>query len=284
VRIGIIGYGVVGKALSRFLSRSCTVSVYDKFIDGYNDASHKANVFHSDLVFIAVPTPTAEDGHCDTTAVEDALSWVGSPICLKSTVIPGTVERLTAATSKQIAFSPEYMGESPTHPWPETDSCGFLIVGGSPLVSRLVVQAYQLCNPGLACYETDARTAELCKYMENCFLATKVAFVNQFHDMAELFGVSFDELRKLWLLDRRIGESHTTVTKERGFGGRCLPKDMFAIVAATRTRGGAPLLECILQYNSRITSREVEQQYTEAGAATCELTQGASKSISERMR
>jgi UDPglucose 6-dehydrogenase len=88
--------------------------------------------------------------------------------------------------------------------------------------------------------------------MENCFLATKVAFVNQFFDLASFFDVDWEDLRGLWLADPRIGESHTKVTAERGFGGRCFPKDMAAIIAATAPFGGARLLESVLAFNQSV--------------------------------
>jgi UDPglucose 6-dehydrogenase len=94
--------------------------------------------------------------------------------------------------------------------------------------------------------------AELCKYMENCFLATKVAFVNQFYDIAQAFDVDFSELRELWLVDPRVGSSHSSITTERGFRGRCLPKDVSALVAAMKATGGAPLLEAVLDYNKHV--------------------------------
>ena len=105
---------------------------------------------------------------------------------------------------------------------------------------------------------TDAKTAELCKYMENAFLATKVAFVNQFYDLAEAWGVDYTELRELWLEDERIGRSHTLVTEERGYRGRCLPKDMAAIIQAARQVGGAPLLEAVDRYNDEVCRRADE--------------------------
>jgi hypothetical protein len=56
--------------------------------------------------------------------------------------------------------------------WPEVESCGFLIVGSPAEVSQMLSKNIQTLHPGRACYETDARTAELCKYMENCFLVS----------------------------------------------------------------------------------------------------------------
>jgi hypothetical protein len=102
------------------------------------------------------------------------------------------------------------------------------------------------------------KTAELCKYMENTFLATKVAFVNQFYDLAQVYGVNYNELRELWLADERIGRSHTIVTEERGYRGRCLPKDIAAIIQAAKPFGGAPLLEAIDRYNDEVCRRADE--------------------------
>jgi UDPglucose 6-dehydrogenase len=245
----------VGKALAGFFRRAHDVFVYDKFVKEHAKPEDRANINSCDLVFLSVPTPMAADGSCDTSAVEDAISWIETPICIKSTVVPGTTERLVAETGRKIVCSPEYIGESATHPWTTVVSCDFLIVGGRRDVAEMVGQAHLACSPTLDCVYTDSRTAELCKYMENCYLATKVTFVNQFYDIAEAIGVDFEEVRKLWLLDSRIGSSHTTVTPERGFGGKCLPKDMSALIALMSTRGGAPVLEAVMRYNSRLAQK-----------------------------
>lgn len=254
MRVGVVGYGYVGKALTRFFRRAHSVFTYDKNLDGHCSSRNKEDIAACDVVFVAVPTPITDDGRCDTSAVEEVVGWVEAPLCIKSTVIPGTVDRLAAVGGREIVFSPEYLGESLGHPWSEPDSCGFVIVGGTGKTVTLVTNAYLSCAPQLTFHYADARTAELCKYMENCFLATKVSFVNQFYEIAKVFGVSFEELRGLWLLDTRIGESHTRVEGERGFGGRCLPKDMTAIVASLSDHGGAPLLEAVLRYNSQLRS------------------------------
>lgn len=253
MRLGIVGHGVVGSAMARFLSRrpEHEVVIFDKFLPPFDSPALKEAINTCELVFLCVPTPLAPDGlSCEISAVEESVGWITAPMCIRSTVIPGTVDRLSAATGKRIAFSPEYVGERPGHLWREEGECGFLIVGGPRDLCELVAAAYSAClPPGTKYYCTTARAAELCKYMENCFLAAKVAFVNQFYDIAQAFGVGFEELRELWLADTRVGSSHTVVTQERGFRGRCLPKDLSALVSAMRPLGGAPLLEAILSYN-----------------------------------
>lgn len=259
MNIGIIGYGVVGRALAKVFGYEAgnpQVRIYDKLLKGLNSPRQRAAIQTCDIVLVAVPTPEGPDGSCDVTAVEEVVSWVTAPMCLKSTVPPGTVDRLVAATGKRISFSPEYVGETRWHPWKGIDSHGFVIVGGEKSLCDLVVRAYQEhLGPLVRYYMTDAKTAELCKYMENSFLATKVAFVNQFCDLAQTYGVNYNELREVWLADERIGRSHTIVTDERGYRGRCLPKDIAAIIQAAKPLGGAPLLEAVDRYNDEVCRR-----------------------------
>ncbi len=255
MRIGIAGYGIVGKALGRFFRRSplCEISIYDKLLDDYNTDGRLDALNHSDIVFIAVPTPNIAGVGCNITIVSDLIDRITAPICIKSTIPPGTTDGLIQRTHKSIAVSPEYIGESPGHPWVEIDDCGFAVVGGDQRACDLVVRTYELASASqVNVVRTSATTAELLKYMENCFLATKVAFVNQFYDLAASTGVDYAELRRLFLLDRRVGSSHTDVTSERGFSGKCLPKDLQAITVWAHQRSGAPLLEAIARYNELI--------------------------------
>jgi UDPglucose 6-dehydrogenase len=256
MKIGVVGHGTVGSALARFFKRSGRhdVAVYDAFREPYASEECLAAVNAGDIAFIAVPTPfDARTGACDLSAVRDVVGSLNVPLCIKSTVPPGTTDALVRDTGKQIAFSPEYLGESDGHPWREADDCGFLVVGGERSVRALVRAAYASSSASELRYvETDARTAELAKYMENSFLATKVAFMNQFADLAAQSGTDFDEVRSIFLLDPRVGESHTRVTPERGFGGRCLPKDLNALVSWSGGPSRAPLIQAVLDYNTSI--------------------------------
>lgn len=261
MRIGIVGYGVVGKALEALLRQGAhEVVIYDAFLEPFNGPGRRGEINACDLVFVAVPTPEGADGQCDVSSVEEVVSWVKAPTCIKSTIPPGTVNRLAAQYNSRLCFSPEYVGETRWHPWKDIENHGFLIVGGDRLTYDLVVAAYQAAlGPLPRYYVTDGTTAELCKYMENTFLATKVAFANQFFDLAEAYGVNFNELRELWLADARIGRSHTIVTAERGYRGRCLPKDMAAIISEARRFGGALLLEAVDRFNDEVCRRADEK-------------------------
>ncbi len=256
MKIGLVGFGVVGHALAQLFGGEPQLAIYDKFRHGYNTAAHQNAINQRDLVFVAVPTPQASDGSADISQVEEVVSWVEAPLCIKSTVPPGTTDMLAHKFGKTVCFSPEYVGETPWHPMKSVQSHGFVIVGGPRAAAQHVLRAYQeRLGPEPRFWLTQAKTAEMAKYMENCFLATKVAFANQFYDLATALGIDFHELRELWLQDARIGRTHTVVTADRGFGGRCLPKDLAAMVALARRLGGAPLLEAVQDYNRELRAR-----------------------------
>ena len=74
----------------------------------------------------------------------------------------------------------------------------------------------------------DVEELIMTKYAINAFLATKVAWFNQLYDLCDELGLDFESIRQHIIGDPRIGDSHTQVTKERGFGGACFPKDLKA--------------------------------------------------------
>ena len=116
-----------GTALHRLLRRSSAniVVLYDKFLTEHSGAASFERLRRSDLVFVTVPTPYDESREaCDLRSVRDVVDRLDVPICIKSTVPPGTIAALIAETGKTIAYSPEYIGERPGHQWPEADSAG----------------------------------------------------------------------------------------------------------------------------------------------------------------
>lgn len=245
----IVGYGAVGRGLHTIFPGAV---VHDEPAN----VGSRAKVNRCKVAFVAVPTHAAPDGSCDTSIVDDVLSWLESDlIVLRSTVPPGTTDRLKTTTGKHIVFQPEYgPGETPDHHFSDTRRVGWVILGGDRGDTIVVADLYKRAfNADLIIQQTDAWTAELVKYMENCFLALKVTFCNEFYDLAARLGIDYNELRELWLLDPRMGRSHTFVLPDdRGFGGKCLPKDVSAIVEFARAVGYEPvLLHAMQEANAR---------------------------------
>lgn len=237
----IIGQGIVGTNLANELNR-LNPDVYDKY-KGADDRN--LNSYH--VAFICVDTPHTDSNPCDISEVRNAIVENDADIyVIKSTVLPGTVDTLRAETGKRIVFSPEYYGA--------TQHCNnfefnFTILGGEKEDCLEVIQLLQRNYDGRHSFRiTDARTAELAKYMENCWLATKVSFCNQFFDIANAANVNYEELRELFILDPRVNPSHTFVYNDHPYWkSHCLDKDVRAVAETY----DAPLLKDIIRFNEK---------------------------------
>ena len=257
-QIALYGFGYVGKALHNFFKDHYDVIIYDPMYPEYSDKKRLEGIGYA---VICVPTPMSKDGSCDTSIVEDILRTTNhSSYLIKSTIVPGTTQKLIKTTKKKIVFSPEYIGEGkyeipfwldlphPTNMKLHT----FHIFGGDKKNTSEWVNIWQKIAGWTARYmQTDSTTAELVKYIENSFGAVKVTFCNEFYEIAKTFGVNYDELKELWLLDGRVGRSWTMVFPDnRGFGGKCLPKDVNGIVKHSEKNGYKPtLLKQVLKTN-----------------------------------
>jgi UDPglucose 6-dehydrogenase len=260
LKVGIIGHGYVGRGMERLFSGAYEVAVFDT-VTRPDDTILSG----SELIVICVPTPANAKGGCDLTMVQDAARRAtslcpGTLVCVKSAVPPGTIDDLNRQyTGGLFHVSPEYLGEGPNFvpPWEYPDSNDvrshdFVIVGG-PRATE-VLDFFQRVMATTARYVAcSAVEAELTKRVENAFLATKVTFCNEMARIAESYGVNWHTLRELWLLDSRVGRSHTAVFAGRpGFGGKCLPKDLAALIVEAEAVGYDPsLLKAVRSANDR---------------------------------
>ena len=232
---GIIGVGHVGGSMAELFKDAI-------LYDPNKNLGTKGEINTCDISFICVPTPQAEDGSCDTSIVEEVLQWVKTPvIVIRSTVPVGFTETWNRKLpmSQHLVFQPEYYGETVAHPFADPHNRPWITLGGTRWGCTQAAKAYkEVFTSELIINIVDSQIAEMAKYMENAFYATKVTFCNQFYQLAETFGVDYDKLRETWLLDPRISRDHTFVyDNNRGYGGSCLPKDMSAIVYQGKQAG-----------------------------------------------
>lgn len=237
-------------------------------IIGYKSEREKSLIVQSseevnqcDLAIICVPTPSMEDGSCDTSTVVETLEWVETPLVLiKSTMPPKDLEDL-AATYKNIAFSPEYIGEGkyfvPFWRYPHPTNMkyhDFMIIGGPREITSKILDFFiPVLGPSCRFMQTDIKTAAMVKYMENAWGATKVTFCNEWSRIAEALGVDYKELRELFLLDGRTERIHTAVFPDKpGYSGKCFPKDIKAAIKFSKEAGYNPdLIEEVDKSNDR---------------------------------
>ena len=256
-KIGIVGNGFVGGAVkfgfSAQVGCDAEVRVYDK---NPNKSTHtlEETVNESDFVFLSVPTPANRDGSINTDVLDSALNDIDvvsereNIILIRSTVIPGTTWTLqNHYEDLNLLFNPEFLTERSAN-FDFINQSRFIIgseeskkgKSNSEQFVKLIEDRFGNC---VAVLETNYETAEMIKYMSNCFFATKVSFMNEMHQIAKKTNVDWDDAVSGFVSDGRIGHSHLGVPGhdgKYGFGGSCFPKDIQAMIDFAETIGIEP--------------------------------------------
>lgn len=281
-KVAIIGYGYVGKAVHKIFPDAL---IYDyKFEKGIDndpvDGSPYSNQFtinsQCELAIVCVPTPMCdkapedlknEFAKVDISIVEDTINWLETNLILiKSTIPPQTTDYLVKKYNKKICFSPEYIGEGKYQitSWRYLDAKDprlhdFLIIGGESQTAEAITNIFvQKLGPEKFYYLCSAIEAELIKYMENSWGAMKVIFAQEFYELCQKLGVSWIKVREGWALDNRVERMHTAVfVDNRGFGGKCYPKDLNGIVVIADELGvDLSLVKATLRKNRALRPNE----------------------------
>ena len=241
-KVGIIGHGFVGEAQSFAFSPVADVYVYD--VNPLRANATLDQVYECDFVFIAVPTPMYENGLQDDSYVQKLFSELrpGPIYIIKSTVVPGTTAKLEDRyPNLDIVFSPEFLTERTAKLDILTQAR--IIFGGSFQLTLKVEKLYVTRFKNRHFIHTDATTAELIKYMNNSFFATKVSMMNEYKRLSDKIGADWEDALHGFASDGRVGDSHLDVPGpdgKLGYGGVCFPKDVRAICSLARSVG-APL-------------------------------------------
>jgi len=246
-RIGIVGRGFVGSAVQFGFSPNVgcdyEVRVYDIDI---NKSTHtlEETINKSDYIFLSVPTPSNPDGSINIDVLDDALNNINEVatnpgvILIRSTVIPGTTRNLqTKYSNLNLLFNPEFLTERSAK-FDFINQARFII--GSSDVTMGKVNSENLADlfrerfgESISILETNYETAEMIKYMNNCFFSTKISFMNEMYQIAEKSNVNWEQAISGFVTDGRIGHSHLNVPGHDGkfgFGGSCFPKDTRAMI------------------------------------------------------
>jgi len=249
-RIGIIGKGFVGSAVAHGFSDQTAYSTEIRIFDKNPDRSEnnlEDTVNQSDFIFLSVPTPASSTGQIDLSIVEEALTDINeinknesNIVLLRSTVVPGTSLMLQKKFPKlRIVFNPEFLTERSA--LFDFINQSRVILGGNPKFTQKVKNLYKhRFGDYLPVIETNYETAELIKYMNNLFFATKVSFLNEMRLVADKTNVDWDLAIQGFVMDGRIGHSHLSVPGpdgKFGFGGSCFPKDIQAMISFGESLG-----------------------------------------------
>ncbi len=234
--VGIIGNGFVGEAQAFAFSPTSFVKIYD--IDKNKSTHSLDEVNKCDFIFVCVPTPMYENGSQDTSYIQKVFdkAVVGPVYIIKSTILPGTTKNLAKKNKKlKIVFSPEFLTERNAKLDMMTQSR--VIIGGDPILTRKVRRLFEIRFMNKNIIETDSDTAELIKYMNNTFFATKVSIMNEFKLLSDKIGANWQDAIFGFASDGRVGDSHLHVPGHDGkfgYGGTCFPKDVNAIISLAK--------------------------------------------------
>jgi UDPglucose 6-dehydrogenase len=214
----------------------------------------------ADIAFIAVGTPSGDDGEADLqyvrSAAEGIADNVDQPIIIvnKSTVPVGTGDWVAEVITKrragkQLDFSvvsnPEFLREgSAINDFMVPDR---VVLGSTnPEAAQKVAQLYLSLRCPMVI--TDLRTAEMIKYASNAFLATRISFINEISNMCEELGADVEQVAIGMGLDKRIGNAF--LNAGIGWGGSCFPKDVKALAHMAVLHGTQPqLLQAVMEIN-----------------------------------
>ena len=220
-------------------------------------------VKRADVVFIAVGTPTGEDGSADlqhvlAAAREVARAMTGYTVVVdKSTVPVGTSEQVRNVIRREtthpfsVVSNPEFLKQgAAVEDFLKPDR---VVIGATDeRGANIMIELYRpFTRTGAPIMVMDCASAELCKYAANAMLATRISFMNEIANVCERFGADVDKVRQAVASDRRIGSAF--LFPGVGYGGSCFPKDVKAIIKFSSDK----------QYRFRIleaTERVNEQQ------------------------
>jgi UDPglucose 6-dehydrogenase len=263
MRVGIIGAGVVGKATGIGLGMRGHESIFydieEKVRKKLREEGHrvvdsnKELVYQSDVLMICVPTPSAngrlDTSHVWTVAKEIKPHLDSQVVVLRSTVIPGTTRALSSTIpGERLVYNPEFLREA--YALQDFSSPDRIVIGSnSPNTLQFMRDLYHGFDAPIL--EVDWETAELAKLASNAFLATKISFFNEVWLLCQRMKIDSAKVSEIVALDHRIGFYGTQ--GGRAFGGKCLPKDLQALIAFSKSIGENPkLLEAVMQIQARM--------------------------------
>ena len=273
MKIGIIGYGFVGKALAEALTNDVQVCKIDPKLDTSIDDLKN---FKPEVIFICLPTPMLDNGIQDISIVKNTILELNKfitdeIIVVKSTVHPGNINEIKLICPRFV-YNPEFLREK--HAKEDFINSDLIVFGGDQEFADSLANIY---SNHTKCINkeyifTDVTSASLIKYTINSFLATKVIFFNEINSIFKLAdsNESWEDFTKILSKDSRIGNSHMLVPGHDGrlgFGGACLPKDINALLKYAESNDlELSLIKNVIKTNNKIrasynnkTDRENEQ-------------------------
>ena len=247
INVGIIGCGFVGGALKAWLeenNKECALFISDP-PKGFNDDLSKV-----DVAFLQIHVPTEDDGTQDLTLMTQLISDLpDKPVFVRTTILPGSSERLSKATGHKVYFMPEFL----------TERTYIEDFRRQPMVFTGEVELLSRLFRGKRFVRMTPLEAEITKYAHNVFGAYKVTYFNAVYDYCRRMGADWARVHAGMLLSGYINDTHTFVPGpdgKFGYGGKCFPKDVNAFATMTQGTPLGTLLSPLHELNVRFRGYE----------------------------
>lgn len=267
MKIGIIGVGVVGGATAKVLERVHEIYLYDKYKEPHNSEKNLEELaMNSESVFVCVPTPMKPSGEIDYSSIHNSVHQLLEAIeinkrnpedllvIIKSTAVSGTTDELAEKYPFKFAFNPEFLREK--HALEDMEKTDRIVIGANDEESaKKMLDIYRPLFPNVNYVITNRKTAEMIKYAANVMLAGQIAMANEIYQVCKSVGVDYNVVKEAMLLDNRIGRNIDVPGPDGdfGFGGKCFPKDLNALIYLARGVMYRPyLLEEVWRLNEKV--------------------------------
>lgn len=230
MRIGVIGLGAVGSAIkSGFEKLNHTVLVHDIKMQ-----TQVKDVLDSEIIFVCVPTPQDYDGSCDTSIIVSVFEELKQTnykgiVAIKSTVECGfTQSMIDRYKELTVCFVPEFLRERcAEHDF--VDNHQLLAVGtDDPFIYNKIIEAHGTYPKHTV--RLKPTEAEILKYYNNVFAATKIIFANIMSELCDKTGCDYSKIKNAFVKTGKAVDMYLDVNENlKGYGGMCLPKDVRAM-------------------------------------------------------
>lgn len=266
MRVLVIGYGYVGKALVNSFDADTERWIVDPVETGLQLSDVPLSLI--DMAFLCLPTPEDTDGSCDTKTVENVLNELPRDLLtvIKSTIPPDKISELSQ--DRRVVYNPEFLTQR--YAMENFLNPVFILLGGQRKDCEMVEYFYSTYTKIIIGFDTvymvDSMVASFIKYALNCFFATKVVFFNELYqaffylqEQHPNLKTTWEDVRKLLDADGRVGLEHTQVPGhdgKYGYGGACFPKDVAAFIHFAESIGvNLSLLKQTKARNEQIRNR-----------------------------
>lgn len=249
MRLGFIGMGFVGGNTAKVLEEHHDILAYDKYKEPYTDPSILKD---AEAIFLSVPTPMKPSGEIDYSPIHNSLETINKIfqgvkdkplVIIRSTAVSGTTETLEKQYSFNFVFNPEFLREATAlEDMRNTDR---VVIGANREEDfDLVESIYKPVFPNANYIRVNTKTAEMIKYAANVLLSMQIASANELFQICKAVGVDYDEVKNAILLDNRVGRNIDVPGPDGllGFGGKCFPKDLNALIYLARDHQYRPYL------------------------------------------